>query len=122
MARLRSDPLLSLGRRVGRGFGRCFQQELRQLGEGVVREDDVIAWVEIFELLQDFVSGLHRIGGAKVVAEIDFHLQLVELTVFGDDNAADVRTLNAFEVHFDGIGKKRAGKGREGPDLAGRFL
>src|SRR5437868_2101139 len=111
--------LSSVGQRV---VALSFEQKLGELGQGVVREDDIIAWMKFVELLQGFVTGLHRIGGAKLIAEVHLHLEFVELPVLGDDNAADVGPLDALEVHFDGVGEERARKGGEGSELSGGFL
>src|SRR5437879_2472318 len=111
--------LSSVGQRV---VALRFEQELGELGQGVVGEDDIIAWMKLVELLQAFVTRLHGIGGAKLIAEVHLHLQFVELPVLGDDDAADVGPLDAFEVYFDGVGEERARKRGERAELAGGFL
>src|SRR5581483_3946674 len=72
---------------------RTLDEQLRELRERVVGEDDVVARMQVVELL----------------------LELVQLAVVRDDDAADIGPLGALEVHLDGVREERPRKGRERP-------
>ena len=116
----RSRVRMAATRRRAGGDHARLEEEFGELREGAVGEDDVVARVEVVELLQRFVARLDHVD--DVVGEVDLHLELVELAVFADDDAAEVGALDAVEIDFDGVGEEGAGERREGAELARGLL
>ncbi len=98
----------------GSPLGLLLQQQLRHLGERVVGVEDVVAGVEV-QLLQPLVAPPYRVD--ELAGRVYAYLQLVEIAVRGQDDAAALPALRRPSLDLDAIGEERAGERWKGVEL-----